>query len=94
MRERYKNQMTAVTTTILKFRREFDAFQQCARYEPVEVTCHGRRAFVLMSAEHYDWIKAAGRRTHRNFKTTAVFVDTVVQAAMDPEHAALDALLK
>jgi len=35
---------TAITTTtILNFRREFDAFQQYARREPVEITRHGRR---------------------------------------------------
>jgi len=27
-----------ITITISKFRREFDAFQQCARLEPVEIT--------------------------------------------------------
>ena len=54
-----------ITTTLLKFRREFDAFQQYARFGPVEITRYGRRAFVLMSAEQYDWIRAAGRRAYR-----------------------------
>jgi prevent-host-death family protein len=37
-------------TTILEFQREFDVMQHYARREPVEITRHGRRAFVLMSA--------------------------------------------
>ena len=45
------------TTTILRFRRKLGAFQQRARCEPIEITRHGRRAFVLMSAEHYDWMQ-------------------------------------
>jgi prevent-host-death family protein len=53
------------TTTLLKFRREFDAFQQYARFGPVEIARYGRRALVLMSAEHYDWVRATGRRAHR-----------------------------
>jgi hypothetical protein len=50
------------TTTLLKFRREFDAFQQYACFEPVEITRYGRRAFVLMSAEHCDWVTAQTRQ--------------------------------
>ncbi|HEX9588943.1 MAG TPA: type II toxin-antitoxin system Phd/YefM family antitoxin [Bradyrhizobium sp.] len=45
------------TTTILRFRRKLGAFQQRARCEPIEITRHGRRAFVLMSAEHCDWMQ-------------------------------------
>jgi prevent-host-death family protein len=66
-----------ITTTILKFRREFDTFLQYARCEPVEITRHRRRAFVLMSAEHYDWITAASRRAHRTTHTTTVVINTV-----------------
>src|SRR5258708_19188156 len=70
------------TTTILNFRREFDAFQQYARREPVEIIRPGRRAFVLMSAEHYDWLRAAGRRTHRTSNTAAVVINTVKRAGI------------
>jgi hypothetical protein len=35
------------TTTILKFRREFDALQKYARREPVEIARHGRRVLVV-----------------------------------------------
>jgi prevent-host-death family protein len=82
------------TTTIFKFRREFDAFRRYARCEPVEITRHGRRAFVLMSAEHYDWIRAASRRAHRTSNATTVVINAVERAELDPEHAALDELLK
>jgi prevent-host-death family protein len=81
-------------TTIFKFRREFDTFQRCARLEPVEITRQGRRAFVLMSVEHYDWTRAASRRAHRTFHTTTVVVNMVERSEMDPEHPALDKLLK
>jgi prevent-host-death family protein len=82
------------TTTISNFRREFVTFRQNARREPVEITRHGQRALVLMSAEHYDWIRAAGRRAHRTSNTTAVVINTVKRADMDPEHDALDELLR
>jgi PHD/YefM family antitoxin component YafN of YafNO toxin-antitoxin module len=82
------------TTTILKFRRGLGAFQQSARCEPVEITRHGRRAFVLMSAEHYDWMQAAGRRTYRTSDTAAVVIDAVKRATMRSEHEQLDELLK
>src|SRR6266702_6288217 len=58
---RYRNRRRR----FLKFRREFAAFQQHARCEPVEITRHGWRVFVLPSAEHYDWIRAPARRTLR-----------------------------
>ena len=82
-----------ITTTILEFQREFDVMQHYARREPVEITRHGRRAFVLMSAERYDWIRAASRRAHRTSNSTTPVISMVEQAEMDPEHAALDELL-
>jgi len=48
---------------------------------------HGRRALVLMSAEHYDWMRAAGQRAHRTRNATTV-------ERLDPEQAALDELLE
>ena len=47
-----------------------------------------------MSAEHYDWLTAAAQRTHRTSDATSVVTDAVERAEMDPEHAALDELLK
>jgi hypothetical protein len=46
-----------------------------------------------MSAEHCDWIRAAGRRAHRTSDTATVAINTVERAEIDPEHAALDELL-
>ena len=83
-----------VQTTALEFQRKFGEFQHQAQREPVEITRHGRREFVLMSAEQYDWLTAAAKRTHRTADATSVVIDAVERAEMDPEHAALDTLLK
>jgi prevent-host-death family protein len=81
-------------TTAVEFQRKFGEFQHQAQREPVEITRHGRRELVLMSADHYDWLMAAARRTHRTPDAASVVVDAVRRAEMDPEHAALDDLLK
>jgi hypothetical protein len=47
-----------------------------------------------MSADHYDWLMAAARRSHRTVEASSVVVDAVRRAEMDPEHAALDDLLQ
>jgi prevent-host-death family protein len=80
-------------TTALEFQRKFGAFQHQARREPVEITRHGRRELVLMSAEHYDWLRAAAQRTHRTADAVDVVIDAVDRAEMDPEHAGLDELM-
>jgi prevent-host-death family protein len=81
-------------TTAVEFQRNFGEIQHQARREPVEITRHGRRELVLMSADHYDWLVAAARRTHRTTEATSVVVEAVRRAEMDPEHAHLDKLLK
>jgi len=81
-------------TTALEFQRKFGQFQHEAQKEPVEITRHGRREFVLMSAEHYDWLKAAAQRTHRTADAAQVVIDAVERAEVGPEHDALDDLLK
>jgi len=81
-------------TTALEFQRNFGEFQHRARREPVEITRHGRRELVLMSADHYDWLIAAARRTHRTAEAADVVVDAVSRAEMDPEHAKLDDLMQ
>jgi prevent-host-death family protein len=81
-------------TTAMEFQRKFGEFQHKARREPVEITRHGRRELVLMSADHYDWLMAAARRSHRTADAAAVVIDAVERAEMDPEHAGLDDLLK
>lgn len=83
-----------VKTTALEFQRKFGEFQHQAQREPVEITRHGRREFVLMSAEQYDWLTAAAKRTHRTSDATPVIIDAVERSEMDPEHTQLDDLLK
>lgn len=80
-------------TTALEFQRKFGKFQHEAQHEPVEITRHGRREFVLMSAEYFDWLRAAAQRTHRTEDAAAVVVDAVERAEMAPEHVGLDDLL-
>lgn len=80
--------------TALEFQRRFGEFQHQAQREPVEITRHGRREFVLMSADHYDWLLAASKRTHRTVETPDVVLEAVERATMDPKHADLDELLK
>jgi prevent-host-death family protein len=81
-------------TTAVEFQRNFGEFQHQARREPVEITRHGRRELVLMSADHYDWLIAAARRTFRTSDTAPVVIDAVRRAEMDAEHAHLDDLMK
>lgn len=81
-------------TTALEFQRNFGEFQHKAQREPVEITRHGRREFVLMSAEHYDWLVAAARRSHATPRATAVVIAAVERAEMDAEHACLDDLME
>ena len=81
-------------TTALEFQRRFGHFQHQAQREPVEITRHGRREFVLMSAEHYDWLRAAAQRAHLTVDAADVVVEAVERAEMDHEHADLDDLLE
>ncbi len=78
----------------LEFQRRFGEVQHQAQREPVEITRHGRREFVLMSADQYDWLKAAAQRSHATKDVLDIVVDAVERAEMDAEHAQLDDLLK
>lgn len=80
--------------TVLEFQRRFGAFRHRAQCEPVEITRHGRRELVLMSADHYDWLVASAQRSFRTFDAPDFIVEAVRRAEMDPEHTALDELLK
>ena len=81
------------TVTALEFQRRLSRFQHEARREPVEITRHGRREFVLMSAERYDWLRASAQRSHRAQDAADVVVDAMERAEMDVEHKPLDDLL-
>ncbi|HEX9159599.1 MAG TPA: type II toxin-antitoxin system prevent-host-death family antitoxin [Rhizomicrobium sp.] len=80
--------------TSLEFQRRFGAFQHQARQEPVEITRHGRRELVLMSAERYDWLLAAIRRSHRTADAPEFVLKAVERAEMDRRHAGLERLMK
>ncbi len=80
-------------TTALELQRKFGEVQHQAQREPVEITRHGRRELVLMSADHYDWLTAAAKRSHRTADAAAVVVEAVERAEMDAEHSALDDML-
>jgi prevent-host-death family protein len=82
------------TVSALDFQRKFGEFQHQAQREPVEITRHGRREFIMMSAEHYDWLKAAAQRTHRTTDIADVVLAAVERSEMDQEHGSLDDLLK
>ena len=73
-----------VTTTALQFQRKVGEFQHRARNEPVEITRHGRREWMLMSAEQYDWLKAAAKRVHRIEDLPETIIDAIRRAEVDP----------
>ena len=54
----------------------------------------GRRERVLMSAEQYDWLRAAALRRHRTADAAAVVIDAVERSEMDPKEANLHALMQ
>lgn len=82
-----------VTTTAVEFQRRVGEFQHRAQKEPVEITRHGRREFVLMSAEQYDWMLAVMKRSHRTEETPEVIIHAVRRAKMHPRHGHLNKLL-
>ena len=80
--------------TALEFQRKFGEVQHRALKEPVEITKHGRREFVLLSADQYDWLKAAAQRTHRTEDAPDFILEAVERAEMDIRHSQLDDLMK
>ena len=80
--------------TALEFQRKFGEYQSQAQTEPVEITRHGRREWVLMSARHYDWLTAAAKRVFMTEDVSEIVLDAVMRFEMEEEHAALDELLK
>jgi prevent-host-death family protein len=71
----------------MEFRRRFGEFLLRAKTGTVEITRYGRRDLVLMSADHYDWLRAAARRSHRTENAAAVVVEAVRRAEMDSAFA-------
>lgn len=83
-----------VTTTSVEFQRNIGEYQHRAHSEPVEITRHGRREFVLMSAERYDWLLAAIKRVHRTEDTPQTIIDAIRRAKMHPRHNHLNKYMK
>jgi prevent-host-death family protein len=83
-----------VRTTAVEFQKKVGEFQHRARNEPVEITRHGRREFVLMSAERYDWLMAAAKRVNRTEDLPETIIDALRRAEMDPRHNHLNKLMK
>ncbi len=73
--------MTTISAS--DFRKCPGLFLEKASREPVDITNHGRRESVLMSAEHYDWLKSAAQRAHRTVDTTDVVLAAVERADFD-----------
>lgn len=82
------------TVDSISFQRSPEEFLDQARRGPVEITRQDRRAFVLMSADHHDWLRAAAQRRHRTADATDVVIDAVERAEMDAGFTPLDALLR
>src|SRR2546426_12107519 len=80
-------------TTAVEFQRKFGEFQHKALREPLEITRHGRRELVLMSADHYDWLVAAARRTHRTADASAAVIQAFQSAEIEWGHAPPDELV-
>lgn len=59
------------TTTSLEFQRKFGHYLNESHREPVEITRHGRREFVVMSAAQYDELLSAAQRRSRTVETAA-----------------------
>lgn len=83
-----------VTTTAQEFQRHIGEYQHRAQSEPVEITRHGRREFVMMSADQYDWLKAVAKRAHRTEETPDVIIEAIRRARVHPRHNHLNKYMK
>jgi prevent-host-death family protein len=80
--------------TAQQFQRNFGEYQHQARRGPVEITRHGHRELVLMSAERYDWLVAAAKRSHAVEVLPDTIIEAVRSAKMDKRHNRLNKLMK
>ncbi|MBV8976346.1 MAG: type II toxin-antitoxin system prevent-host-death family antitoxin [Alphaproteobacteria bacterium] len=81
-------------TTSQQFQRKFGEYQHKAQREPVEITRHGRRELVLMSAERYDWLVAASKRRHAIENLPETIVNAVRSAKMEKRHNHFNKLMQ
>lgn len=80
-------------TTAQQFQRHIGRFQDLAVREPVEITRHGRRHLVLLSADEYERLKRRDRRAYAAHELPADLVRAVAKSRMARRHAKLDRLL-
>jgi prevent-host-death family protein len=76
--------MNAITA--LEFQRNLGKYTREAHRQPVEITNHGRRDLVLVSAEYFDWLNAAAQRTHKTADGNPLILEALQQSQMSPEH--------
>ena len=82
------------TITAREAQRNFGEIEQQARKGPVEITRHGRRHLVVMTAEEYDWMQAVKTRSFRTEDSPEFVIEAVRKAKMHPRHEHLNKLLK
>ncbi len=76
-------------TTALDFQRNIGRYQELAQREPVEITRHGRRSLVLLSAEEYARLRARDRRAYGAEEVPSPVLDAVEGSRMSRRHNAL-----
>lgn len=87
--------MEMVRMTAAELQRGFAALADRARREPVAITTpDGRDEFVVLSAEEYARLKRRDRRVGLTEELPEEWVETVHNAKVPDEFAALDAELK
>lgn len=80
--------------TAREAQRNFGDVEQRARSEPLEITRHGRRHLVVMTAEQYDWMRAVMKRSFRTEDAPEFVIEAVRRAKVHPRHKHLDKLMK
>lgn len=76
--------------TALEFQRNLRKYTHKAHHHPVEITNHGRRDLVPVSAEYFDWLNAAATRANKTKDGSAFMLDAVQNTRMSPEHNSLN----
>ncbi|HVZ69513.1 MAG TPA: type II toxin-antitoxin system prevent-host-death family antitoxin [Rhizomicrobium sp.] len=79
-------------TTAQRFQRHFGEFRRKAQREPVEITRHGQRVLVLMSAKRYDWLVAVSKRSHATEDLPETIVEAVRKSRMSKRPLPLSKL--
>jgi prevent-host-death family protein len=80
-------------TTAQDFQRHIGRYQDLAQREPVEITRHGRRHLVLMSADEYERLKQRRRRAYAAGELPKELLRAVARSRMARKHGKLDRLL-